>query len=144
MKVFGIGNRYRHDDAAGLVVAERVGGTLLEGEPVALIEAWSGEDAVLLIDAVSSGAAPGTLHRLDAVAEPLPPALFAASTHHLGLADAVELARALNRLPARLIVIGIEGACFDAGEGLSIEVEIAVQRAVEAVREEVGACTSAP
>ena len=144
MRVFGIGNRYRHDDAAGLVVAERVGGTPFEGEPVGLIEVWSGEDAVLLVDAVSSGAPPGTLHRLDAVAEPLPPALFAASTHHLGVADAVELARALGRLPAKGVVIGIEGACFDAGEGLSIEVETAVERAVEAVREEVGACTSAP
>jgi len=92
---------------------------------------WSGEDAVLLVDAVSSGAPAGTLHRLDAVAEPLPPALFAASTHHLGVADAVELARALGRLPAKVVVIGIEGACFDAGEGLSIEVETAVERAVQ-------------
>jgi hydrogenase maturation protease len=142
--VIGIGNRFRHDDAAGLVVAERVGGTLLHGEPVALLDAWAGEDAVVVVDAVSSGAAPGTLYRLDARAEPLPPALFAASTHNLGLADAVELAKALGRLPERLVVIGIEGACFDAGEGLSIEVEVAVERAIEAVEEEERACTSAP
>jgi hypothetical protein len=40
-------------------------------------------------------------------------------------------------------VIGIEGGCFDPGEGLSIEVETAIERAVEAVREEERACTSA-
>lgn len=144
MRVVGIGNRYRHDDAVGLIVAERVGGTLLEGEPVALLDAWEGADAVVVVDAVASGAAPGTVHRLDAVAEPLPPELFAASTHHLGVADAVELARALGRLPKRLVVIGIEGACWEAGEGLSTEVEAAVESAADAVREEVRACTSAP
>jgi hypothetical protein len=40
-------------------------------------------------------------------------------------------------------VIGVEGAAWDAGEGLSIEVEVAVPRAVEAVLEEVRACTNA-
>jgi hydrogenase maturation protease len=84
------------------------------------------------------------VHRLDAAAGPLPTELFAASTHHLGLADAVELARALGRLPERLVVVGIEGRSFDAGEGLSPDVEAAVGDAVATVRREVGPCTSAP
>ena len=48
------------------------------------------------------------------------------STHAFGVADAVELARALGRLPGRLDVYAIEGASFTAGDSLSPEVERAV------------------
>jgi hydrogenase maturation protease len=48
------------------------------------------------------------------------------STHALGVAEAIELARALGRLPARLEVYAIEGARFTAGAGLSPAVEQAV------------------
>jgi hydrogenase maturation protease len=42
--------------------------------------------------------------------------------------EAVQLARALGRLPGRLLVIGIEGKRFDSGAGLSPEVERAAER----------------
>jgi hydrogenase maturation protease len=144
--VIGIGNAWRADDGVGLEVARRLRGTLpgvevleREGEPTALIEAWEGTDAVWLVDAVSSGAAPGTVHRLDAREHELPAELFRTSTHHLGLAEAVELARALGRLPPKMVVYGIEGAEFGAGDGLSPEVSAAAVRVAEAVREEVAA-----
>ena len=145
-----MGNPWRRDDAAGLAVARRLRGTLpagvqvieREGEPSGLIDAWDGADALWLVDAVSSGAAPGTVRRLDASTEELPAELFRASTHHLGLAEAVELARALGRLPAQVVFYGIEGASFDVGEQLTPEVEAAVTRVAELLREEVGRCTS--
>jgi hydrogenase maturation protease len=148
-KVIGIGNAWRNDDAAGLAVARLLEGTLpegvavveREGEPTALIDSWEGVDAVWLVDAVSSGAEPGTLHRHDASNNELPAALFDTSTHHMGLAEAVELARALGRLPGRTIVYGIEGGSFDTGETLSPEVEAAVTKVADAVREEVAECT---
>ena len=80
---------------------------------------------------MSSSAAPGTIHRLDALADELPPELFRGSTHALGVAEAVELGRALQRLPRSLLVFGIEGKHFDAGAGLSPEVERAVARLVD-------------
>ena len=73
-----------------------------EGEPVGLIEDWAGADAVIVVDAVSSGAPPGTIHRLDPLAEPIPAALSQGSTHAFGLAETIELARTLDRLPPRL------------------------------------------
>jgi hydrogenase maturation protease len=101
-----------------------------EGEPSALLDLWrDGEDGVL-VDAVRSGAGPGTVHRLDAVAGPLPADLFATSTHHLSVADAVELARALGRLPRGLVVYGIEGRDFGAGQGITPDVEQAIERVV--------------
>jgi hydrogenase maturation protease len=150
--VVGIGSPWRRDDAAGLVVARRLRGTLpagvevleREGEPTALIDSWDGADRVWLVDAVSSGAETGTLHRVDASAESLPAELFRTSTHHVGLAEAVELARALGRLPERIVVYGIEGERFDVGDELTPAVDAAVDRAAEAVREEVRACTSGP
>ncbi len=78
---------------------------------------------MVIIDATRSGAPPATIRRMDASLGPLPTGLHgSSSTHALGLADNVELGRALERLPARVIVYGIEGARFGAGCGLSDEV----------------------
>ena len=98
-----------------------------EGEPVGLIEEWTGADAVIVVDAVSSGAPPGTIHRLDPLADPFPAALSQGSTHAFGLAETIELARALDRLPPRLTVYGIEGERFTAGDELSTPVRAAVE-----------------
>jgi hydrogenase maturation protease len=142
----GIGNAWRSDDAAGLAVAHALSGSpppgvqvvAREGEPTELIDVWAGAEAVWLADAVSSGAPPGTVHRLDAGSEPLPAALFRVSSHLVGLAEAVELARALGKLPPRVVVFGIEGARFEAGESLSPEVAAAVEEVAAAVRAEAG------
>jgi hydrogenase maturation protease len=141
--VLGIGNDWRSDDAAGLEVARGLraaGMRALErgGEPTGLIDVWEGEEHVILVDAVSSGAAPGTIHRFDADAGPLPARLFSASTHHLGVAEAVELGRSLGRLPDKLEVIGIEGSRFGAGRGLSPKVRRAVEALETTLRMEAG------
>ena len=143
--IIGLGNEYRRDDAVGLVVARRLREAALEsvlvleetGEGASLLESWQDSDTVILIDAVQSGAAPGTVHRLDAGAQPIAKKFFRFSTHAFGLAEAVELARALGRLPPRLIVYGVEGKSFEAGVGLSPEVEAAAQVVVARVLGEV-------
>jgi hydrogenase maturation protease len=149
LRVVCVGNRWRCDDGVGLDVAGRLAGTLpedvllleREGEPTALLAAWEGAEAVWLVDAVSSGAEPGTVHRLDASDRELPREVFRRSTHHVGLAEAVELARALGRLPARTVVYGIEGESFEIGDVLSSAVASVVDRVAAAVREEVTECT---
>jgi hydrogenase maturation protease len=128
MNVIGIGNEWRSDDGAGLEVARRLGGRQLQSGPIGLVSAFDGAEEVTIVDAVSSGAPPGTVHEFEAGAEPLPVALFgSSSTHALGLAEAIEIARSLGRLPVRVRVIGIEGARFDYGRGLSPDVERAVE-----------------
>ena len=52
--------------------------------------------------------------------------MLRSSTHAFGVADAVELARALDRLPERLDVYAIEGASFAAGAPLSPAVAAAI------------------
>ena len=150
--VIGIGNAWRRDDAAGLEVARRLRASALagvsiderEGEPAGLLDSWDGAESAVVVDAVSSGASPGTVHRFDAGAAPLPAAPFGHSTHAFGLAEAVELGRALGRLPERLIVYGIEGERFDAGAGLSPTVDRAVDRLCEKLRAELEASAAAP
>ena len=107
------------------------------GDYTALIEAWKGADFVIAIDAAYSGGAPGSIHRFDAESQPIPSRFFHYSTHAFSIAEAVELARALNQLPAKLVVYGIEGKTFDAGAGLSLEVEGAAAELVSWVEEEL-------
>jgi hydrogenase maturation protease len=134
----GIGNRYREDDAVGLHVADRLrmqnlpGVTVIEhnGEGASLLDAWHEAEAVILIDAVSSGAKPGTLFQVAAHDSPLPGRFFTYSTHAFGVAQALELARALDELPPSCIVFGIEGASFDFGLDVTPEVETTAEALV--------------
>lgn len=136
MLVLGIGHPFRGDDAAGPRVAQALAGTpglnALEhhGEGADLMERWQGHDPVVIVDAMVSGAAPGTVRVWDAIAEPLPARLFPKGSHLFGLAEAVEMARMLGRLPPRLTVYGIEGATFSLGAPMSAEVAAAVNRVV--------------
>lgn len=137
LSLIGIGNHFRCDDAAGLEVVRRLRlahppGVILneqEGDPASLIEAWSTVEESLVVDAINSGSEPGRLHRFDVTDAPLPTEIFNVSTHALGLPEAVELARELGRLP-RLVVYGIEGESFEAGEGLSDPVQKTVEKLV--------------
>lgn len=143
--VIGIGNEYARDDGAGLRVvrglrAQAPDGVQIQeqsGEGAALMESWKGAAAVIVIDAANSGSAPGTLYRFDASCEPLPAQPFRGSTHVVGLREAVELARALDRLTPRLIVYAIEGRDFSAGTGLSPDVERAIPAAIATLIDEL-------
>ncbi|MBE3011674.1 hydrogenase maturation protease [Microbispora sp. NEAU-D428] len=138
--VIGLGSDLRGDDAAGLEVARLLRGTLppsvavveSSGDPAALVEAWSGAALAIVVDAVSSGAPPGTVHR--SLHTPVHPPVRAGS-HSLGLADAVELGRALGRLPDELVVAGIEGGDFSLGVPMTPPVLAAVRRTADELRE---------
>jgi hydrogenase maturation protease len=143
--VIGLGNRLRGDDAAGLEVARLVRRRAPdlrvlehEREPSDLIGLWQGARLAIVIDALG-GEAPATISRLELGEGGLAPRPSpVASTHALGLGEVVELARALDRLPRRLIVIGVKGRRFDTGTGLSPGLRPAVREAAELVLAELG------
>ena len=155
--VVGLGSPDRGDDAVGPQVAGEVaravadrrllGVHVVEHEdPTALIDLldpvggpaspWA---AAVVIDAIRTGAMPGTVTVLDvgpggqdlrslgARLDPGP-----AGTHGFGLAGAIELARALDRLPPRAVVVGIEAVGFEHGDPLSAAVLAAIPRATDA------------
>jgi hydrogenase maturation protease len=137
--VIGVGNSWRRDDGAGPAVARAVGGPWT-ADPAQLLDLWAGARRAIVVDAAASGAPVGTIHRFDATAAPLPADSTRASTHAFGVADAVELARVLDRLPEELLVFAVEGEDFSIGA----ELTAGVARAVAALAAELSARTAPP
>ena len=144
--VIGVGNRMRGDDAAGLVVIDRLTGRLAAGvrlvestgDVTHLLDAWRGASRAVVIDAVVSGDQPGTVHRLDACSG-IPSSWRSPSSHLLGLVEALELGAVLDAVPADTVVFGIEAAEIDTGSEMTGPVEAATLRVADAVLELLGA-----
>ena len=141
--VVGVGNPDRGDDGAGLLVArmlrdrlppdvrieERLGGA------AELIELLREADQAVLIDAMVSGAPAGTIRRFDCAVGDVAPGRGQASSHGLGVAEAVGLASALSCLPAVCLIYGVEAAEFSPGSDMSD----AVVDGAEAVADRIAA-----
>jgi hydrogenase maturation protease len=151
--VIGIGNALRGDDGAGLEVVRRLRRRAeaagirvreFEGEGIGLLHVWQDARAVVLVDSVRSGAVPGTIQRIEVTDHPLPIGLRnSSSTHAVGVGEAIELARALGRLPSRLVIYGVEGGEFETGAELSAGVAAIVDSVADAVLHEASALDAA-
>ncbi len=143
--VIGIGNLDRGDDAAGRTVARRLRGMLPlaikvdehDGEATGLLDRIDGAEIAYLIDACSSAAPVGTVWRFDVSATPLPQETVSVSTHGFGLAEAIELGRALGKLPSRCVVYAIELGTTTPGNRLSPPVAAAIDEVANLVRAEI-------
>lgn len=143
--VIGVGNAYRGDDAVGLLLARRLEDVAPDGvaviahggEATDLMERLSDAGFAILIDAAAPRRGAGTVHRFDAGAAPLPAALFGSSTHGFGVPEAIELARALGRLPGHCVVFAVEGRDYAPGAPVSAEVQAVLEPTVQRVLEEL-------
>jgi hydrogenase maturation protease len=148
--VIGVGNEFRRDDAVGPTVVSRLREraddlplppeTVLatcDGDPGRLIGLWEGAGLAVVVDAAHAHpGSPGRVHRLELGAgRSARPG--ATSSHGLGLGEAVELARALGRLPGRLVVYAVEGVDGSFGTGLSPAVAASLEPLVGMVRDEI-------
>ena len=139
--VIGCGNRDRGDDAAGILVVRRLRELGVEArehasDGLALIDAWSAAEYVILIDTVVTGAPPGTISGcMGADAAVLRSATT--SSHSFDVASAIELARALDRMPGSLKIYGIEGCAFEPGTQPQPVVLAAAERVANLVLAEV-------
>ncbi len=150
----GVGNPLRGDDAVGLelvrLVAARAArglATICEhsGEPIDLIARMESFRAVVIADAQHSGGPPGSIRRFDLSHEALPGELrTSTSTHAISLAEALELARALGRLPERVILHTVEGQSFAAGGPLSGPVRAALAPLADTLLDELRTLALAP
>lgn len=143
--VVGIGNPDRGDDAVGREVARMLKRTLPldvevvehNGETTSLLSCLQDADLAILIDACTCMTSAGTVLRFDARTGALPNAKFNVSTHGLGLAEAIELARSLDQLPTRCIVYAVVGEVFEPGAPLSAPVCAAIDEVGDRVRREI-------
>ena len=141
-RVIGLGNAWRGDDAAGLACLAALRGRVpadvalidSDGDPAALLEQLSGAALVYLIDACRSGDLPGTVHRVDVAHHPLCLPNGATSSHGLGLATALELARTFGQVPAQCQVFAIEAGDFTLGAPLCGAVRTAVERVAQEIQ----------
>ena len=146
IKVIGVGNEWRGDDAVGLLVARSLKEDRLPrvrifeclGTVSDIQDAWKDAAGVIVVDAVVSGGAPGAIYRFDAHGEGLPVELSRSpSSHGWGVAEALALGKVFQELPPFLIIYGIAGKNFEPGRGLSPEVTAAVPEAVRRIKQEI-------
>ena len=134
------------DDAAGPIVLDRLAGrlpytvALVEsvGDATHLLETWRDVGLAIVVDAVVSGGAPGTIHRIDGI-QGFPAAWRSASTHLVGLAEAIDLGGAIGVLPNEMVVYGIEIDRVGPGVGLGPDIEAAVNEVADRI---VGICAA--
>ena len=136
-----IGNDLAADDGAGpavyqalkkITLPESTRLKLLGVGGMDLLEIFSGEDYLVVVDAVQFGAIPGTIHSLDWDRIPTL-GQRPVSGHGIGIREAIDVGRRLypEKTPRHVHLIGIEGKCFNTlGGGLSIEVAGALDAAV--------------
>jgi hydrogenase maturation protease len=142
--VLGLGNPLLTDDSVGLRLAERLR-PLLAGRPgievdvdywggLRLMERLVGYDRAIVLDAICSGAAPGTLFRLGPADVPTE---HSASAHDVNLPTALALGRQMGaKLPQdnAILLIALEAAdTFSFSESLTPQVEAALPLAEQAV-----------
>ncbi len=146
MRVVGIGNPMRGDDGVGPEVVRELGrrgaGRLAElveeGDPAGLVGLSAGAALLVVVDALVTRLPPGT------VLEPDPIDLARlgrpASSHGLGVREALELAERLEPDPGRqvrVVAVAIGGG-IGAGPGLSPAVAAAVGKAADRIAAMLG------
>lgn len=139
-----VGNLARSDDAVGPLIAEELGQQplpvpvhLSNGEPGELLDLLRHLDRVVVVDAVVTGRSePGTIHVLRAGVEPLP-VVSHASSHGIGLAESIELARSLHQLPGDVCLVGIEAGSLEPGSRVTPAVQDAIPDAVAQILVEI-------
>lgn len=148
VRILGIGSPFGDDRVGWEVIARlRTGGYLArfpagaiaaeccDRPGAGLVAHLAGADRAILVDAMRSGAAPGTIRRLadtdiDATAGLL-------SSHGFGLAEALALARALGAAPRRLIVFGVELSRARPGDEMSPAVRAAIPEVLAYIAREL-------
>lgn len=142
--VIGVGTLHAGDDAAGRLAARALaarGLRVTESAGVAadILMRMEGETQVVIVDACRSAAPPGTIRRIDAHRDPIPADLSPTSSHGMGVAEALGLARALGQMPERLTVYAVEGADFTLGATVHPAVQAAVADCVALIAAEAQA-----
>jgi hydrogenase maturation protease len=146
--VLGLGNVLLEDDGIGsaavALLSDRYvapgGARVFDGGTLglALLPYLEDADAVILVDAIQSDAAPGSFVRLDG--DEVPPAVATRlSPHQVGVADLLDGARWRDRYPRRLVLLGLVPASMELAVGLSPAVAPALSGLVERIAAEAHA-----
>ena len=142
--VAGLGNVFLGDDGFGVAVAERLAARPLPNDVRVIdlgirgldlaYELLEGYEAVILIDALPRGGAPGTLYVVEPEIAPHDDASTGlADAHALDPATVLRLVRSLGGAMPRLRIVGCEPSTDDFAMGLSPAVAAAADPAAALV-----------
>ncbi len=145
--IIGLGNPILGDDGVGWKVAEEVR-RQLSPEPsvdieflsiggISLMEHLIGYHRAIVIDAIASEQAPGSIIVFDPMELPDVSAFHTSSAHDTSLQNAIKLGKSMGAdLPEQVTVVGIAiNPVFDFGEELSLPVGGAISKVAQIVIE---------
>ncbi len=143
--ILGVGNLLLSDEGVGVHVAHELmkldlppevsvveGGT----DGFRLLNVITGADRVIVVDAVRSGAEPGSIYRFDVKDVRNVPPGFMTSVHQVGILEVIELSELIGKTP-RTTVIGVEPKSLEMSMELSPEVKEKIPRIIELVLDEI-------
>jgi hydrogenase maturation protease len=145
--VLGLGNVLLGDDGVGAAAIALLldryeppprarvldGGTL----GLSLLPYLEDAESVILVDAIRTDRAAGSLVRLDGE-EVAPAVATRLSPHQIGVSDLLDGARWLGRYPARLVLLGLVPDTMDLVVGLSPQVAPSLPALVDGIVDEAG------
>lgn len=147
--VIGLGNRFRRDDAVGVVTAAALDELALPGvevvtdivDPLTLLDVWSGARLAVIIDAATAAASTAgrvrccTLDEVVVAPERL-------SSHSIDVGRTYALGQALGRVPEALTIYAVDVVDTGHGVGLTPPVEGAVPQVTALAAAEITRVTS--
>ncbi len=146
MKIFAVGNPFYGDDGVGAAVLEEIrqgdvfpGAELIDvhTDALALLDHLALGEKNVVVDAAQMGLEPGAVvgFRPDEVQMKIKSDHL--SMHGFGLAEAFDLAGRLDKMPADVLIVGVEPARVEINQGLSDVVKEAVPRVISIIQAEV-------
>jgi hydrogenase maturation protease len=128
LKVIAVGNDLYGDDGVGNVVLraleqipDMVDAELIDGatDALGLIDHFSDTDHVIIVDAAQMGEKPGTVKIFSREEVKLQIKMDHLSVHGISLAETFDIAQAVDSLPEKITIIGIEPKNIGISQNLS-------------------------
>lgn len=146
VKIIAVGNPYYGDDGVGAAVLTRIREESLfpnaelidaQTDSLSLVEHFTNDGLHVIIDAAKMGLPPGGVARFlpDEVSQRI--RWDRLSLHGFGLAETLELARRIDKVPERLVIIGVEPEIVEIDQGLSNSVAAAIPEILASIEAEV-------
>jgi hydrogenase maturation protease len=144
--VIGVGNLLLKDEGVGIHVLQALekknlppGVQLFDGgvSGLGLLDFFPGASKALLIDAADMHRKPGAVLRFTPEDLRAQAREIKFSAHDIGVAEVLELARALGQSPKEVVIIGIQPKEIDWGTDLTPEVQASIPQVLQMIQEEI-------
>ncbi len=144
LAIVGVGNELVGDDGVGprvVAALESALGTPPEGVRLCnagttgflALEAMSGCDRAIVIDAIAADAEPGTVHRYRFRDGAFDGEIPEMTMHDVSFTEALRFAREVYELPGDVSILGVEPASLETRLGLTEPVERAIPAVIDAI-----------